>query len=165
MSSRPVGILFVCLGNICRSPAAEGVFRKLAQEAQVLQQLQIDSAGTSNYHIDEPPDPRMQAAARQRGIGLEHLRTRQVTANDFRQFDYVLCMDARNLQALHRVMPADATAYVGLLMQFAPDAGLDEVPDPYFGDETGFEFTLDLLTQACQGLLTHLLEQGAIGKG
>jgi len=165
MSSKPVGVLFVCLGNICRSPAAEGIFRKLAQEAQVQDQLLIDSAGTSNYHIDEPPDPRMLAAATHRGIALEHLRTRQVTAADFHRFDYVLCMDQRNLQALRQVMPPDATAHVGLLMRYAPTAGFDEVPDPYFGDEAGFEFTLDLLTQACQGLLDHMISQGKIIKG
>jgi protein-tyrosine phosphatase len=153
-------ILFVCLGNICRSPTAEGVFRHLvAQEAPGLD-LEIDSAGTAAYHIGEPPDARSQRAAARRGIDLGDLRARQVTARDFNRFDLILAMDRENLRSLERIRPAGSRATLQLFLDYHPDnAGEREVPDPYYGTEEDFERVLDLATAASRGLIVRL-QQG-----
>jgi protein-tyrosine phosphatase len=149
-------VLFVCLGNICRSPTAEGVFRQLlAQDAPELQ-VEVDSAGTADYHLGEPPDLRSQRAAMRRGIDLRGLRARQVTRADFAQFDFILAMDRANLVELEAMRPKNSRARVELFLQYAPDLGRLEVPDPYYRDAGGFEEVLDLTAAASRGLLAAL---------
>ncbi len=151
-----IRVLFVCHGNICRSPTAEGVFRQLlAQEAPQLQ-VEIDSAGTADYHIGEPPDLRSQRAAMRRGIDLAGLRARQVIAADFASFDLILAMDRSNLLELESVRPPNSRAQVQLFLAYAPESGRQEVPDPYYGDAAGFDEVLDLTTAASRGLLAAL---------
>jgi protein-tyrosine phosphatase len=149
-------VLFVCMGNICRSPTAEGVFKHLVAKHGLAVEIESDSAGTHDYHIGEPPDQRSQAAALRRGYDLSVLRARQVTADDFAAFDYVLAMDKVNLAALHRLCPAQYRDRVKLFLEFAPQAGRLDVPDPYYGGEKGFEEVLDLVELAAQGLLDHI---------
>jgi protein-tyrosine phosphatase len=154
------GVLFVCLGNICRSPTAEGVFRQLlAREAPELR-VEVDSAGTAGYHIGEPPDLRSQRAAMRRGIDLGGLRARQVTPADFTRFDLILAMDRGNLVELEAMRPQNSCAEVQLFLQYAPDLGRLEVPDPYYRDASGFEEVLDLTAAASRGLLAAL-QKGA----
>lgn len=151
-------ILFICLGNICRSPTAEGVLRALAARESPELDLQIDSAGTADYHVGEPPDRRTVAAAKRRGYDISGLRARLIQPEDFRRFDYVLAMDQANLSALQSRRPSDATATLGLFMSFAPGSGHDEVPDPYYGGVEDFERVLDLCEAASRGLLARLKE-------
>jgi protein-tyrosine phosphatase len=147
-------VLFVCLGNICRSPTAEGVVRAIAAREFPGLGLEVDSAGTADYHVGEPPDRRTIAAARRRGYELASLRARQVTAADFRAFDYVLAMDHANLHELER-QAAGGSARVGLFMEFA-SGDEAEVPDPYYGGIEDFERVLDLCETAARGLLSAL---------
>ena len=151
-------ILFVCLGNICRSPTAEGVLRALAARDFPRLPVYVDSAGTANYHVGEPPDRRTIAAARDRGYDLSMLRARQVSPSDLVEFDYVLAMDRANLAALNRMAGA-TRAHLGLLLEFATDCDTDEVPDPYYGGANGFEQVLDLVEDASRGLLEALQAQ------
>jgi protein-tyrosine phosphatase len=148
-------VLFVCMGNICRSPTAEGVFRR-ALNALGNTSIEIDSAGTHAYHSGEPPDRRAIAAAQKRGIDLSALRARTVVDEDFARFDLILAMDRDNLDVLQRRAPARCHDRIKLVMEFAPDAYMREVPDPYYGGTQGFEAVLDLLEQAAQGLLREL---------
>ncbi|HUE10530.1 MAG TPA: low molecular weight protein-tyrosine-phosphatase [Steroidobacteraceae bacterium] len=149
-------ILLVCLGNICRSPTAEGVLRHLlASEAPQLK-VEIDSAGTGNYHAGEPPDQRTQRAAMRRGIDLSSLRARQVVPADFARFDLILAMDHDNLRALEAQKPKASKARLGLFLDYAEHAGSREVPDPYCGDAGDFERVLDLVTLASRGLIADL---------
>jgi protein-tyrosine phosphatase len=149
-------VLFVCFGNICRSPTAEGVFRHLlAQEAPELR-VEIDSAGTAGYHIGHPPDLRSQRAAHARGIDLSGLRARQVSAEDFLRFDLILAMDRDNLEELEAIRPAESRARVQLFLEYAPELGRTEVPDPYYGDARGFEEVLNLSAAASRGLIAAL---------
>jgi protein-tyrosine phosphatase len=149
-------VLFVCFGNICRSPTAEGVFRHLlAQEAPELQ-VEVDSAGTAGYHIGHSPDLRSQRAAHARGIDLSGLHARQVTAEDFLRFDLILAMDRDNLEQLEAMRPAESRARVRLFLEYAPELGRTEVPDPYYGDARGFEEVLNLSTAASRGLIAAL---------
>ncbi|MGO9514353.1 MAG: low molecular weight protein-tyrosine-phosphatase [Steroidobacteraceae bacterium] len=151
-------ILFVCLGNICRSPTAEGVLKHLlAAEAPQLT-VEIDSAGTGDYHIGKPPDARAQRAAMQRGIDLSDLRARQVVPADFAHFDLILAMDRANLQALQAMRPRGSKARLRLFMEYAQSLGCLEVPDPYCGEAGDFERVLDLVTAASRGLIANLLE-------
>lgn len=152
-------ILFVCLGNICRSPTAEGVFRALAEREGAVRQgwvRGIDSAGTGEWHIGSPPDRRTVSAARKRGYELGALRARQVTPQDFHDFDLLLAMDRENLAALQQLRPAHGGAEVKLFLEYAEHAVLDEVPDPYYGGPEGFETVLDLCEAASRGLLAAL---------
>jgi len=150
-------ILFVCMGNICRSPSAEGVFRHvLATRAPDLQ-VEIDSAGTHDYHIGDPPDRRSIAAARRRGIDLSSLRARRVASEDFAHYDLILAMDEENLRELKRRAPAAYQERIRLMMEFAPEATSRAVPDPYYGGAQGFEEVLDLLEEAANGLVQELL--------
>lgn len=151
-------VLFVCLGNICRSPTAEGVLRHLAAKEAPDVALEIDSAGTADYHIGAPPDPRSQRAARRRGIDISALRGRQVAAQDFDRFDLILAMDRSNLRELRALRPGNSRAAVKLFLEYAPDLGLQDVPDPYYRDAAAFEEVLDLTTAASRGLLTALKE-------
>ena len=152
---RPFRILFVCLGNICRSPTAEGVLRHVIVEEAPELKVEIDSAGTAGYHVGDPPDPRTQRASLRRGIDLSGLRARRVVPGDFSKFDLILAMDRQNLRDLTSLRPAGSTARLRLFMEYAPDSCLD-VPDPYYGDESAFECTLDLTTLAARGLVAEL---------
>ena len=152
-------VLFVCLGNICRSPTAEGVLRTLAAREAPELPLEVDSAGTAGYHVGEPPDPRMSEAAARRGYDLSALRARVVESGDFERFDLILAMDEDNLRVLRRRAPAHAYERLRLFLEFAPEAGSAEVPDPYYGGAKGFEEVLDLVESAARGLLAHLREQ------
>jgi protein-tyrosine phosphatase len=149
-------ILFVCMGNICRSPTAEGVFRARAQAAGVAHDLHIDSAGTHGYHVGGAPDQRSAAFAARRGYDLSAQRARQVAASDFDTFDLIYAMDRDNLVILHEACPAQHRHKLGLLMQFARNAGSDVVPDPYYGSGDGFDLVLDYIEDASDGLLEHL---------
>ena len=155
---RPLKILFVCLGNICRSPTAEGVFRRYVEEAGLQDLIIADSAGTGDYHIGEPPDPRARAAAAQRGYDLTALRARQVSREDFAEFDYVLAMDQENMRALERACPPQHAHKVKLFTEFC-SKGACAVPDPYAGGAQGFEVVLDLVEDSAQGLLRHVRRQ------
>ena len=147
-------LLFVCLGNICRSPAAEGVMRARAEAAGL--PVTLDSAGTGDWHAGDPPDRRMTAAARKRGIDLTGLRARQVRPRDFEAFDLVLAMDRANLDALSRLRPAGAPAGLELMRDQAPGPRGREVPDPYYGGDGGFDGVLDLIEAASAGLLDDI---------
>jgi protein-tyrosine phosphatase len=151
-------VLFVCLGNICRSPTAEGVMRRLVSEAGLEEQIAIDSAGTGAWHVGEPPDERATETARRRGIVLESV-ARQVRLEDFERFDLILAMDASNQHALRQMAPDGASREkVRLLREFDPaSSGLDDldVPDPYYDSERGFELVLDQVQAACEGLLDY----------
>jgi protein-tyrosine phosphatase len=151
------GVLFVCTGNICRSPTAEGVFRKLAQQAGLLDALLIDSAGTHDYHVGAAPDPRAQAAARRRGYDLSKLRARRIEREDFNRFDFILAMDQDHLRILNRLQPQDYAGHLGLLLEFAPQLAVRDVPDPYYGGPDAFDEVLDLVERASAGLLAELL--------
>ncbi len=148
-----VRVLFVCLGNICRSPTAEGVFRKLVTETGLAHAIEIDSAGTHAYHIGEPPDARAQATARRRGVELSGLRGRQAVRADFARFDYVLAMDQENYDDLRELCPPGSEHKLRLLLEFAPQRPEREVPDPYFGGANGFDRVLDMIEEAARGLL------------
>lgn len=149
-------VLMVCMGNICRSPTAEGVLRQRLAKADLGDAVKVDSAGTYGGHAGEPPDARMQRHALKRGVNLSGLRARQVVADDFHRFALILAMDEQNLAALSRVQPP-GTPPARLLMSFARTAGAPgEVPDPYYGGPEGFERVLDLVEDACDGLLAHL---------
>lgn len=151
-------VLFVCLGNICRSPTAEGVLRHVAAQEAPQLALEIDSAGTADYHIGGPPDPRSQRAAQKRGIDISGLKARQVAADDFARFDLILAMDGENLRELHAMRPRNSRASLKLFLEYAPDLKLRDVPDPYYRDAAAFEEVLDLTTAAARGLLAALQE-------
>lgn len=153
----PQRVLFVCLGNICRSPTAEGVLRHVAAKEAPELGLEIDSAGTADYHIDAPPDPRSQRAATRRGIDISGLRARQVSVDDFTRFDLILAMDRENLRELQALRPRHAHAAVKLFLDYIPELGRRDVPDPYYRDAAAFEEVLDLATAASRGLLAVLL--------
>ncbi len=157
--SAPVRVLFVCLGNICRSPTAEGVFRHLVDQRGLAARFVIDSAGTSAYHIGEPPDERSTAAAQRRGIDLSSQRARQVTADDLDRFDYVLAMDGRNLAHLETLAAgrADGRAEVARFLSYR-GTGPEDVPDPYYGGPRGFDEVLDLCQAGAEALLARILE-------
>jgi protein-tyrosine phosphatase len=148
----------VCLGNICRSPTAEGVLRHMAAKEAPQLALEIDSAGTADYHIGAPPDLRSQRAALRRGIDISGLKARQVAADDFARFDLILAMDAENLRELQAMRPRTSHASVKLFLEYAPDSALRDVPDPYYRDAAAFEEVLDLTTAASRGLLAALQE-------
>jgi protein-tyrosine phosphatase len=150
-------LCFVCLGNICRSPTAHGVMRHLVAEAGLSDRIAVDSAGTGDWHLGEPPDPRTASTAKRRGIALDH-RARHFTAKDFARYDLILAMDRSNRRDLERMAPTDADrAKIRLLRSFDPHAPADaEVPDPYYGGPQGFEEVFDVCDAACRALLAHL---------
>jgi protein-tyrosine phosphatase len=149
-------VLFVCLGNICRSPTAEAVFRAVAAREAPQLQLEIDSAGTAGYHVGAPPDSRTLQAALRRGYDMSAQRARVVEPGDFTRFDLILAMDRHNLEVLQRRAPAAARERIRLFLEFAPDADTTEVPDPYYGGANGFEEVLDLVEAAAYGLLQYM---------
>ncbi len=151
-----VRVLFVCMGNICRSPTAQGVFTKVVQEHGLEEMISVDSAGTHDYHIGKPPDERAREAAEGRHVDLSALRARQVDVADFARFDYILAMDRDNLGILQALCPDDPNGKVRLFMDFAPEVSERQVPDPYWGGQRGFERVLDMVEAASRGLLDHI---------
>ncbi|GHD58854.1 low molecular weight protein-tyrosine-phosphatase [Jeongeupia chitinilytica] len=149
-------VLMVCTGNICRSPTADGVLRKLVDDAGLAGRVIVDSAGTQDYHVGEAPDRRAQAHAKKRGYDLSPLRARQVSAQDFSRFDLILAMDAGHLRQLERQAPPQHQAKVKLFLDFATAAREREVPDPYYGGADGFEHVLDLVEDGCAGVMEHV---------
>lgn len=156
-----IKVLFVCLGNICRSPTAHGVFEQLAAEQIKKQLLVVDSCGTAAWHIDNPPDSRSMLTAKTRGYELSHLRARQLSNRDFYDFDYILAMDKANLRDIQALAPSDTSAHISLFLDFS-DTPRDEVPDPYYGGDQGFEQVLDLVESASYGLLAHISTRNAL---
>jgi len=155
-----VRVLFVCLGNICRSPTAEGIFRDLLKREGLDGVVAVDSCGTGGWHRGDPPDPRAQAEARRRGIDISGLRGRQVAPSDFRSFDYILAMDRENYDDLIALCPAELRGRVHMALSFAPQCGEKDVPDPYYGGPGGFAHVYDLLTAASEGLLAAIRRDG-----
>ncbi len=151
-----IRVLFVCLGNICRSPSAEGVFRALVESEGLGDRIKVDSAGTAAYHIGNPPDQRSQDAALRRGVDISRQRARRVAINDFENFDYILAMDSDNLSDLISIRPSADTTRPKLFLDFAPELGRRDVPDPYYGGGNGFEVVLDLIESASRGLLEDI---------
>lgn len=149
-------VLFVCMGNICRSPTAEGVFRQHVGRHAPGLEIEIDSAGTHDYHVGEPPDPRTVKAAARRGIDLASLRARQVQADDFERFDLILAMDPLNHVTLLDRSAPEFHPRIRLLLEFAPQAARPDVPDPYYGGAADFEEVLDLVDAAAEGLLAEI---------
>ena len=151
-----IKVLFVCMGNICRSPTAQGTFERAVKNANLEKKIFIDSAGTHAYHIGEQPDLRSQAAAKNRGIDLSKQRARKVSLNDFEEFDYILPMDQDNYSSLKLICPDEHLSKIKLFLAYAPESKFREVPDPYYGGEKGFELVLDLIEEASQGLLATI---------
>lgn len=156
-----IKVLFVCTGNICRSPTAEGVFRALVEDEGLAGRIAIDSAGTHAYHVGEPPDRRSTEAARRRGVELKELRARQLRKGDFAEFDLLLAMDRSHMDLMRRACPPDLADRLALFLSFAPQLGLADVPDPYYGGGDGFERVLDMIEAGSAGLLAHL--RGRLG--
>jgi protein-tyrosine phosphatase len=159
MSDRPIRVLFICTGNICRSPSAEGVFRQKVADAGLADRVKTDSAGTHDYHVGDAPDPRAQKVAAKRGYDLSKLCGRQVIRRDFTEFDHVLAMDQINMKELGRLCPREHAHKVRLFMEFAYGSAVREVPDPYYGSADDFERVLDMLESAAEGLLDHVRTQ------
>ena len=163
METATVRVLFVCMGNLCRSPVAEGVFRHLLHQYQIDDKVLVDSAGTHAYHDGSPPDRRMQEAARRRGVELARLRARRVEPEDFEHFDYIIAMDDDNYRHLVDLCPDPAwNDRIRLFMTYAPSLPEREVPDPYYGMLSGFERVIDLVEEAAQGLVLHIRRQHSL---
>ncbi|MFL0798587.1 MAG: low molecular weight phosphotyrosine protein phosphatase [Cellvibrionaceae bacterium] len=156
MAKPKVKVLFVCLGNICRSPTAHGVFEKMVVDADLSDVIDVDSCGTAGYHVGSSPDSRSAAAAKQRGYDLSLQRARQFSATDFENFDFILTMDENNLSDVKSLQPLDHRKHVGLFLEFCSNASYREVPDPYYGGTRGFELVLDLVEDASKNLLAHI---------
>jgi protein-tyrosine phosphatase len=151
-----IKVLFVCMGNICRSPTGQGVFEHLVEQAALTDQIEIDSAGTHAYHVDEPPDSRATKVALKRGIRLAGQKARRVSSADFVQFDYILAMDSSNLRDLLANCPDEHQHKVKLLLSFASGFKEQDVPDPYYGGTTGFERVLDMVEEGARELLVDI---------
>lgn len=156
---QPIKVLFVCLGNICRSPTADGIFRQLVMKAGLQDVIQVDSAGTGDWHIGKAPDPRTQAAAKKAGYDLSYLRARQVQPQDLQTFDYILAMDETNLAHLRTWQSAQTQAHLGLFLSLVPETGYQAVPDPYYGGPQGFDEVVHLVETGSQAWLTYLIKQ------
>lgn len=154
-----IRVLFVCLGNICRSPTAQGVFEQVIAEAGWSERIQVDSAGTHAYHAGEPPDRRAQMEAAQRGIDLSRQRARAITEADFHEFDWIVAMDSSNYSILASRCPPERRERVVRLLDFAPHLGETDVPDPYYGGQHGFSRVLDLVDAGARGLFEQLRER------
>ncbi len=153
--SEKISVLFVCMGNICRSPTAEGVFRYQVEQRGLSARFDIDSAGTHAYHVGESPDRRAIAAAERRGIEMAGISARRVADDDFERFDYIIAMDEENLRRLREKSPSHHTSKIRLMLDYGP-SDETEVPDPYYGAASGFERVLDLIEQASEDLLDQL---------
>jgi len=149
-------VLFVCMGNICRSPTAEGIFRHMINEQGLADNFSFDSAGTHAFHVGATPDHRSQEAAEARGIDISDLTGRKVTVSDFDEFDYVLAMDKDNLEILKELSPNAKSGQLKLFLEFANGLSYDEVPDPYYGGTKGFEKVFDMLENASQGFIDYI---------
>lgn len=158
-------LLFVCLGNICRSPMAEGVFRRLVEQAELGDRFEIDSAGLGHWHVGQAPDRRAQAAAVARGADISSQCARQVRREDFAHFDLLLAMDRSNFSELQRLAPKNARHKIRYFLDFAPHVGSKDVPDPFFGGAQGFDQALDLIEAAAKGLLASLLREDRAADG
>ena len=160
-------VLFVCTGNICRSPTAEGVLRKKVQYIKEKDFIFVDSAGISAWHTGEPPDQRAVETALKNGVDISSLRARKVDSDDFMNFDLIIALDSSHLRALEKMRstlcPEDNKAHLALLMDFDPSFGVQDVPDPYFGGKEGFQFVFDMITSACDGLLEYIRERHYAG--
>lgn len=154
---RKIKVLFVCMGNICRSPTAEGVFLHLLKQKDSLNHFEVDSAGTHAYHVGEPPDSRAQQTARARGIDLSFIRARKFSTADFEAFDYILAMDTDNLQILQAACPPEHQHKVQLFLDYAPQRNEQDVPDPYYGGPQGFEHVFDLVADAAEGFYQKVM--------
>ena len=154
-----VRVLFVCMGNICRSPTAEGIFRQRVRDAGLADRVETDSAGTHSYHIGKGPDQRSQAEARNRGVDLSDIRSRRFEVSDFSSFDWILAMDRDNLGILQTECPSEHRHKLHLFLRFAQNRPEEEVPDPYYGGEQGFVHVFDLIDEAADGLLNVIREQ------
>jgi protein-tyrosine phosphatase len=152
-----IKVLFVCMGNICRSPTAEAVFHQMLEQFGLYSQIHVDSAGTNDYHSGDAPDPRAIQAGLRRGYDMTRLRARQVTLQDFLEFDFILAMDNKNLADLKRLYPANGKAEIGLFMDYSEKFAVREVPDPYYGGVPGFERVLDQVEDAAHGLLKEMI--------
>lgn len=159
---KKIKLLFVCMGNICRSPTAEGVFTALVTKRNLSDHFTIDSAGTHAYHVGEAPDLRAQKAARDRGVELKHLRARKVVFGDFEDFDHILVMDDDNFGIVHQACPDALKHKIKHFLDYAPNVGTREVPDPYYGGDYGFERVLDMIEEASEGLLQALQQSGEL---
>jgi protein-tyrosine phosphatase len=159
---KKIKVLFVCMGNICRSPTAEGVFAKMLKERDLERRFLIDSAGTHGHHVGEAPDLRAQKAARGRGVELTHLRSRKVVMGDFEDFDFLLAMDDENYSILLNACPDQHKDKIRYFLEYAPHLKTRQVPDPYFGGEYGFERVLDMVEGASEGFLESLQEAGRL---
>lgn len=155
-----IRVLFVCMGNVCRSPMAQGIMQKLLEQHDLDDQVLVDSAGTHAYHLGRSPDPRAILAAQARGIDIRHLRARQAEPRDLKEFDLVLVMDEQNYDTLSFIC-TDPTQRekIGYLLDYAPHFATRTVPDPYYGGDMGFEKVMDMLEDACLGLLRHLQDR------
>ena len=159
---RKACVLFVCTGNICRSPTAHGVFSKLVQDQSLQHFIEVDSAGTHAYHTGERPDPRATAAAAKRGYDLKYLRARKIDVSDFAKYEYILAMDNQNMKDLLKACINSEQCKIQLFMNFAQTRKHIEVPDPYYGTQKGFEVVLDLIEDACSGLLEYIRKHHAL---
>ncbi|WP_166255312.1 low molecular weight protein-tyrosine-phosphatase [Marinobacter salicampi] len=157
--TKPINVLFVCLGNICRSPSAQGVFEKVVADAGLCDQIQVDSCGTTGFHSGSSPDPRAVSAAARRNITIGGLRAREFDVGDLKSFDYVLAMDTQNLLFVKEAWHLAGGTQPELFLSYAAKNDVEEVPDPYYGGDQGFEKVLDLIDEASQGLLRHIRER------
>jgi len=153
-----IKVLFVCMGNICRSPTAEGIFSHLLEQEKLSHAINVDSAGTHAFHVGNPPDHRAQTTAQKRGIDLSKQTARRVSRGDFEQFDYILAMDEDNLSDLRAICPVEHSHKLRLFLEYAPDLNIREVPDPYYGGASGFDRVLDMVEVASEGLLQSIRE-------
>lgn len=151
-----IKVLFVCMGNICRSPTAHGVFEQMIREQELEGDIYVDSAGTIGFHVGAPPDPRSQQTALSRGVDLSSQQSRKVTASDFEEFDYILAMDSANMGDLESFRPANSSAQLSLLLDYSRHWKGQEVPDPYYGGPRGFEDVFERVEDGCRGLLACL---------
>jgi len=158
-TQKKVQVLFVCMGNICRSPTAHGVFRNMVIDEGLSDLIEIDSAGTHAYHVGNPPDTRAQQTANSRGIDLSDLRARQARSEDFDEFDYVIAMDKDNYHSLKLISPKGKLDRLYMFLDFAPSIRKREVPDPYYGGPEGFETVFDMVDAASRGLLADIRQK------
>jgi protein-tyrosine phosphatase len=153
-----INVLFVCLGNICRSPTAHGVFQQLVENKKLQDQILVDSAGTSGWHIDCEPDARSCSVALDFGYDLSSLRSRKVSSEDFISFDYILAMDQSNLESLNAIRPSEFGGELSLLMDFVDGHEFEDIPDPYYGGGDSFKNVVVMIEQACEQLLNHIVK-------
>jgi protein-tyrosine phosphatase len=158
---KEVKVLFVCMGNICRSPTAHGVFQSLVDAASLSEKILIDSAGLHSFHVGNPPDLRSQTVARGHGVELSHLVARQFVSADFMNFDFLLAMDESNYSGMQRLLPKSPRGQLSMMLEYSSKYDQTEIPDPYYGDD-GFELVYDMVTDACAGLLKTIQQQNNI---